>query len=350
MRNKAFTGTHGVTIWQNVRDTLNDRRRYSPCVRVPRQPRIRLFQTFRKTNLNVTTSAVAGSGRPRPYNAFDRARLCLGDEFTPSPLVGGRTVRKQEFATKIVLLHRLNDAARPTALCHHDHRGFPWRNRSSEFPGDVIVDAEAGYLATPSASGGVHRRAGDRHTEDQPNPSALNRAAECDRSRSVERLFELDLPAIVRCEIRVLDARVLRLDRQERPAKSWFSFTHRNLVVQRFPPETQGNRANQSPIESLTRVYGKPRTTRMLSRCGWFNVQGSNAAFGQSAEDRQRGADSSTGGRCLLQGRAASKAAAARNTVASSRQRPTICNPTGKPSAAKPQGTVAAGWPVRLKM
>ena len=40
--------------------------------------------------------------------------------------------------------------------------------------------------------------------------------------------------------------------------------------------------------------------------------------------------------------------AAARSTVVSACHRPTIWSPTGSPSAVKPQGTVAAGWLVRL--
>ena len=43
----------------------------------------------------------------------------------------------------------------------------------------------------------------------------------------------------------------------------------------------------------------------------------------------------------------ASNAAAARSTVASARRRPTICKPTGTPSAVTPHGTEIAGCPVR---
>ena len=54
-----------------------------------------------------------------------------------------------------------------------------------------------------------------------------------------------------------------------------------------------------------------------------------------------------SGGRAC-QGNRSSQAAAARNTVASSCQRPTNCSATGNPSRANPQGIVAAGWPVTL--
>jgi hypothetical protein len=37
------------------------------------------------------------------------------------------------------------------------------------------------------------------------------------------------------------------------------------------------------------------------------------------------------------------------STSASSKRRPTIWSPTGKPSPVKPQGTEAAGWPVRVE-
>src|SRR5688572_28333109 len=54
-------------------------------------------------------------------------------------------------------------------------------------------------------------------------------------------------------------------------------------------------------------------------------------------------------GRRSAQGWAASNAAAARSTPASSRQRPTICRPTGKPDFVKPQGTEMAGTPTTVK-
>src|SRR5271163_2212471 len=56
----------------------------------------------------------------------------------------------------------------------------------------------------------------------------------------------------------------------------------------------------------------------------------------------------SSGGHLSRHGDAASNAAEARNTIGSSRWRPTICRPTGKPSAVHPAGTVAAGCPVRF--
>src|SRR5207248_10396005 len=49
-----------------------------------------------------------------------------------------------------------------------------------------------------------------------------------------------------------------------------------------------------------------------------------------------------------LHGRAVSYAAAAASTARSAWRRPTICRPTGRPSAVKPAGTETAGWPVRL--
>src|SRR5439155_25195975 len=55
-----------------------------------------------------------------------------------------------------------------------------------------------------------------------------------------------------------------------------------------------------------------------------------------------------SGGRFWAHGRAASKAADARSTVASSNRRPTTCSPIGSPPLVKPHGTDAAGCPVRL--
>ena len=57
-----------------------------------------------------------------------------------------------------------------------------------------------------------------------------------------------------------------------------------------------------------------------------------------------------TGGYLSAQGLASSKAALARNTVTSSSSLPTICSPMGSPSEDKPQGTEAAGLPVKLKV
>lgn len=50
-----------------------------------------------------------------------------------------------------------------------------------------------------------------------------------------------------------------------------------------------------------------------------------------------------TAGRRWAHGCACSKAAAARSTPASSRQRPAICSPTGRPSRVNPAGTEMAG-------
>ena len=54
---------------------------------------------------------------------------------------------------------------------------------------------------------------------------------------------------------------------------------------------------------------------------------------------------STTGGIASDQGWAASKLAAARNTVASPRRLPTIWRPTGKPLLVKPHGIEIAGNP-----
>lgn len=55
------------------------------------------------------------------------------------------------------------------------------------------------------------------------------------------------------------------------------------------------------------------------------------------------------GGRTCAHGAAASKAAAARRTVTSSRQWPAICSPTGRPSRVKPAGTEMAGALITVK-
>src|SRR5262249_61638859 len=56
-----------------------------------------------------------------------------------------------------------------------------------------------------------------------------------------------------------------------------------------------------------------------------------------------------SGGRTWAHGWAASKAALARRQRASWWRLATIWRPTGRPSEVKPQGTVAAGQPGRLK-
>ena len=81
---------------------------------------------------------------------------------------------------------------------------------------------------------------------------------------------------------------------------------------------------------------GKPSRKALMASC----IGGS----GRAAEwvPAPRGHDRL--GRLSAQGWIASNAAAACNTPRSSRRRPTICRPTGRPSAVKPQGTLAAGF------
>jgi hypothetical protein len=55
-----------------------------------------------------------------------------------------------------------------------------------------------------------------------------------------------------------------------------------------------------------------------------------------------------TGGILAAQGAAASKAAAARSTIASCRRRPTIWSLTGRPLLVKPHGTEMTGRPVTV--
>jgi hypothetical protein len=55
-----------------------------------------------------------------------------------------------------------------------------------------------------------------------------------------------------------------------------------------------------------------------------------------------------TGGILSAQGAAASKAAAARSTIASCRRRPTIWSPTGSPLFVKPHGTEMTGSAVTV--
>ena len=64
--------------------------------------------------------------------------------------------------------------------------------------------------------------------------------------------------------------------------------------------------------------------------------------------DQQARHDVTSGGRRSAQGCAVSKAAAARSTPASSRQRPAICSPTGRPDFVKPAGTEIAGRPTTV--
>ncbi len=107
-----------------------------------------------------------------------------------------------------------------------------------------------------------------------------------------------------------------------------------------------GRRAGDRDPKPERSDFGPPRSTRPAgyrrrrrARCGRRR---------RSIRHRTRSSGESSGGLRSVQGIADSNAAAARRTVLSSRQRPTICKPTGSPFRSKPQGTVAAGWPVRL--
>lgn len=55
-----------------------------------------------------------------------------------------------------------------------------------------------------------------------------------------------------------------------------------------------------------------------------------------------------TTGRFTLHGWACSKAADACSTFASEPRGPMMCRPIGMPSSEKPQGTLAAVWPLML--
>ena len=63
----------------------------------------------------------------------------------------------------------------------------------------------------------------------------------------------------------------------------------------------------------------------------------------------RRVAHANSGGRCCAHGRSASICAASDSSVASSFGRPTSCTARGSPSAPKPAGTDAAGWPVTFQ-
>ena len=95
------------------------------------------------------------------------------------------------------------------------------------------------------------------------------------------------------------------------------------------------------PLTFMRERYNAPL------RYDWLNVAITTARLRACRFQRPRDVSAKLGIRCA-QGRAASNAAAARRTIASAKRPPTICSPTGRPSAATPQGTVMAGWPVRL--
>ena len=69
------------------------------------------------------------------------------------------------------------------------------------------------------------------------------------------------------------------------------------------------------------------------------------AAVATSAGAARRADGASDG---VSQGCARSHAAAARSTRSSSKRRPTICSPSGRPPVPGAIGTLIAGWPVRL--
>src|SRR2546426_12712189 len=80
-----------------------------------------------------------------------------------------------------------------------------------------------------------------------------------------------------------------------------------------------------------------------LRRIAWVHPRATHGLFVE-LRHRER-YDSLSGGRRSAHGCALSNAAAARRTPASSRQRPTICTPTGRPDFVKPAGTEIAGRP-----
>ena len=83
-------------------------------------------------------------------------------------------------------------------------------------------------------------------------------------------------------------------------------------------------------------------------RQGIIPTSNQHAAPKRRCAARPETGPQSNPGRLPSQGASASIAAAARRTSVSAKRGPMICSPTGRPSAVQPQGTVAAGNPVKF--
>src|SRR2546429_2174606 len=115
-------------------------------------------------------------------------------------------------------------------------------------------------------------------------------------------------------------------------------------AVVQTPPDDPLNAPHAPPISP----GGDSAAARRSSRSGATEAHGGLPEI-TTAAAREFSPPQPTGGRRWAHGWASSNAAAARSTSASACQRPAIWRPTGRPSAVKPQGTFAAGYPVKLK-
>src|SRR5438034_164143 len=84
-------------------------------------------------------------------------------------------------------------------------------------------------------------------------------------------------------------------------------------------------------------------------REGKHGARSTKQAIAIGLSKAPRAGYATTGGRRSAHGAADSKAAAARSTVASSRQGPASWSPTGSPSRVKPHGIEIAGRPTTVK-
>src|SRR2546430_16582654 len=105
-------------------------------------------------------------------------------------------------------------------------------------------------------------------------------------------------------------------------------------------------RPPRSTLFPYTTLFRSPPPRALLVIEGWHGSAGPPRALGGlGGHVGAPHLHCPSGGRRSAQGCAVSKAAAARSTPASSRQRPAICSPTGRPDFVKPAGTEIAGRP-----
>src|SRR5207302_7086042 len=115
-------------------------------------------------------------------------------------------------------------------------------------------------------------------------------------------------------------------------------------AIVQTPPDNPLNAPHAAPLSPGGESAAARRSSRSAAAKGRRGLPGITVAAAREFSPPQP-----AGGWCWAHGWASSNAAAARSTSASACQRPAVWRPTGRPSAANPQGPFAAGSAVNLK-
>ena len=144
--------------------------------------------------------------------------------------------------------------------------------------------------------------------------------------------------------------------RHHRPVTTPSTTRTRVIGLASSPPNDRGGIKTKQRTCVIASTKGKGNRRDCSISPASSQISGANAFAASMNGDRsvwdifsspayeRRPCGQASFGRLSAHGCACSKAAAACSTPRSSKRRPTICRPTGRPSAVKPHGTLAAGF------